>query len=109
MAKHGNRFYLELSRKIFTDEYKSLSKEAKWLYVVLKELEHRFTDGKNEKTDGSFFQSNEDLAAFSGLGKTKCKEAKKELIESGLVETWQGHLETDGKQSKRHITYYRVK
>lgn len=42
MAKHGNKFYLELPRKIFTDEYKSLSTNAKWLYAVLKELEHRF-------------------------------------------------------------------
>lgn len=45
MAKYGNSPYLELPRKIFTDEYSGLSKEAKWL-VVLKELEHRYTGSR---------------------------------------------------------------
>ena len=41
--KHGNKFYLELTREIFTDEYKDLSVGAKWLFVVLNELEQRYT------------------------------------------------------------------
>lgn len=105
MAKHGNSFYLELPRKIFTDEYRGLSKEAKWLYVVLKELEHRYT---GSRTDGSFFQSDKDLSDFSGIKLTKLKEAKKELAESGLIETWQSPFEADGKKSRKHITNYRI-
>lgn len=106
MAKHGNKFYLELPRKIFTDEYKSLSTNAKWLYAVLNELEHRFSAGG---TDGSFFQSDKDLSEASGIKLTSLKAAKKELAQSGLIETRQGHFGEEGKQSKRHVTYYRIK
>ena len=45
--KHGNTFYLELTREIFTEEYADLSVGAKWLFVVLNELEQRYT-GKDE-------------------------------------------------------------
>lgn len=105
MAKHGNSFYLELPRKIFTDDYKGLSTNAKWLYAVLKELEHRLT-GRGK--DSSFFQSDKDLSEVSGIKRTALKEAKKELRESGLIETWQGHFEANGKLSRKHITYYRI-
>ena len=37
--KHGNSNYLQLSRSIFTEKYKTLSNNAKWLFVVLNELE----------------------------------------------------------------------
>lgn len=105
MAKYGNISYLELPRKIFTDEYRGLSKEAKWLYVVLKELEHRYT---GSRTDGSFFKSDKDLSSFSGIKLTTMKKAKKELTESGLIETKQSCIEKDGKKTKRHITTYRI-
>lgn len=105
MGKHGKRFYLQLSREIFTDKHKGLSTNAKWLYVVLNELEHRFA---NDTGDGSFFQSDKDLSTVSGIKMTALKAAKKELIESGLIETWQGHFDNDGKKSQKHITYYRI-
>ena len=105
MAKYGNSSYLELPRKIFTDEYRGLSKEAKWLYVVLKELEHRYT---GSRTDSSFFQSDKDLSAFSGIKLTKLKEAKKELTESGLIEIQLCCFEKNGKKTKRHITSYHI-
>jgi len=60
--KAGN--FLELSRELFNEErFKKLSLNAKWLYVALNELEHRYT-GPN--TD-FFFRSNEDLAGDTGL------------------------------------------
>lgn len=40
VGKHGKRFYLQLSRKIFTDKHKGLSTNAKWLCVVLTFREH---------------------------------------------------------------------
>ena len=33
--KYNNKHYIQLSRDIFTDEYKTLSVNAKWLFVVL--------------------------------------------------------------------------
>ena len=106
MAKYGNRAYLQLPRVIFSEEYNDVSREAKWLYVVLKELEHRYTD---QNRDGSFFQSDRELAAFSQLGLTKTKEAKKELVVRGLIETRQQSVEAGGKKTGRHITAYRIK
>ncbi len=44
--KHGNKYYLQLSRKIFTEEYSHLSNNAKWLFVVLNELEQEFCGDK---------------------------------------------------------------
>lgn len=46
MAKYNNEFFLQLSREIFTPKYKNLSNGAKWLFVVLNELEQRYTTGK---------------------------------------------------------------
>ena len=57
--KHGNTNYLQLSRKIFTEEYSHLSNNAKWLFVVLNELEQRYT---GDKTEDYFYHSNNDLA-----------------------------------------------
>lgn len=105
MAKHGKSFYLELSREIFKDEYKGLSTNAKWLYTVLTELEHRLT-GKGENS--SFYQSDSDLSELSGIKRTALKEAKKELADSGLIEVWQAPLGTDGKRTRKHITHYRL-
>ncbi len=105
MAKHGKHFYLELSRKIFTDEYKSLSTEAKWLYVVLNELEHRLTKGGEDE----FYQSDNDLSEVSGVKLTTLKKAKKELAEKGLIETRQAHVIKDGKRSRQSFTHYRIK
>lgn len=105
MSKNGNTFYLQLSRKIFTDEYKNLSREAKWLYVVLNELEHRYT-GKNEDF---FFRSNEDLSRDAQMSLPVLKKYKKELIESGLIQHWLGHfIRSDGKKSEKKVSCYRI-
>lgn len=56
--KHGNSNYLQLSRSIFTEKYKTLSINAKWLFVVLNELEQRYTGDEKDY----FFRTNEELA-----------------------------------------------
>ena len=105
MAKNGNTFYLQLSRKIFTDCYRNLSRDAKWLYVVLNELEHRYT-GKDENF---FYRSNEDLAKDAQMSPSTLKKYKRELIESGLIEHWIGHfVESDGKKSEKKCSFYRI-
>jgi hypothetical protein len=105
MAKNGNTFYLQLSRKIFADCYRNLSRDAKWLYVVLNELEHRYT-GKDENF---FYRSNEDLAKDAQMSPSTLKKYKKELIESGLIEHWLGHfVGSDGKKSEKKCSFYRI-
>lgn len=74
--RHGkihNRFYLELPREIFTDEYRVFSTDAKWFYIVLDDLKHKLSDGK---TDGSSFQSDKDLSEASGIKLTALKMLK---------------------------------
>ena len=108
MAKHGNTFYLELKRDIFTEEYDSLSNNAKWLYVVLNELEQRYTGAK----ENFFFRTDVDLAFDCGMSDKTFKRAKAELKLKGqnLVKIWQGHYwnrETE-KKSQKHMTFYKI-
>ena len=101
--KNGN--YLHLSRGLFNDEkFQGLSIYAKWLYVVLNELEHKYS---GDKVD-FFFRSNEDLAKDAGLKLSTLKKAKAEL--KGIVQSWQMHwLDTEtGKKSEKHVTAYRI-
>ena len=101
--KEGN--YLQLSREIFQNEkFQKLSINAKWLYVILCELEHKYTGPKVN----FFYRSNEDLAGDSGMSLPTLKRAKTEL--KGLVQMWQMHWkdEETGKLSKRHVTAYRM-
>ena len=107
MAKYQNGHYLELPRQIFTNSaFLDLSDSAKWLYLVLKENEHRYT-GQNENF---FFRSNADLARDCGWKLTKLTRYKQELLKTDLLETWQMHW-TDketGKKSEKHVTAWRL-
>ena len=103
--KEGN--FLELSRNIFKEKYKRLSINAKWLYVVLVELEHRFTG----KGVDFFTRSNSQLADDTGMSLATLKRAKKELEATHLIQTWQCHFKYSdtGKLSKQHYTAYRIR
>ena len=46
--KYNNTNFLQLTRKLFQEQYKDLSINAKWLFVVLNELEHRYTGEKED-------------------------------------------------------------
>lgn len=104
--KNGNSFFLQLTRKLFTDEYKGLSIRAKWLFVVLNELEQRYT---GERED-FFFRSNEDLATDADMSLPTLKRAKKELIDTNLVKSWQIHFvnKETGKRSEKKVSAYRI-
>lgn len=108
ILKYGNDYYLQLSRHIFDERYKDLSVNAKWLYVVLNELKQRYVNNKSK--DNWFFRSNEQLAEDSGLGITSVKLAKKELVESKLIQIAQMHFvdKETGKKSKKKITAYYI-
>lgn len=105
--KTGNSHYMQLSRVLFEIPYCWMSLNAKWLFVVLNELEQRFCrDGED-----AFFRSDADLAEDAQMSPATLKRAKKELLlYTDLVESWQEHF-TDpdtGKKSSKHITKYRI-
>lgn len=106
--KHNNIYYLQLSRKLFDEPYCNLSINAKWLFVVLNELEQRYT---GDKTENYFYQSNEELAQMCGFSLSTLKRAKSELLKTDLVQSWQGHFKDSetGRKSEKHFTYYRIK
>ena len=108
MAKYGNTEYMQLTRSI-VNEYDNLSNGAKWLFVVLNELEHRFTTGREGGQD-FFFRTNAALAKDARVSETTLKRQKAELKKSGLVQIWQMHW-TDpktGKKSEEKVTAYRI-
>lgn len=97
--------YFYVNRKIFTKEYRHLSKNAKWLFVILSGLEQEFcNDGKN-----CFWRTDEQLTNDTGMSSATVKRAKKELLKTDLVKTWQGHfIDKDGNKSEKHCTFYRI-
>ena len=106
--KYQKGHYLELPRKLFIDErFLSLSDSGKWLFLVLKENEHKYTGPKED----FFFRSNEDLATDCGWKRTKLTRIKNELQKSGLIDTWQMHWidKKTKKKSEKHVTAYRLK
>lgn len=106
MAKYGNSYYLELTRKLWESPYKELSINAKWLYCTLKELEQRYC-GRNGRN--FFIRSNEELCIDSGLGITTLKKAKTELAKSKLIIIGKAHWKQEnGKLSEKHITSYTI-
>jgi hypothetical protein len=104
--KYGNSYYLQLTREIFNEKYSGLSVTAKWLFVVLNELEQRYT-GQNEDF---FFRTNEELAVDCGISLATLKRAKKELLETDLIESWKGHCRDPetGKFTEKQFTFYRI-
>ena len=109
MAKYKDGYYIELSRHLFNDpEYKGLSVNASWLYVVLNELEHRFTSGRDDGKQW-FYRSDINLAADAKMSLSTLKRAKAELKESGLIEVDYAHwVDSYGKRSEKKITAYRI-
>lgn len=106
MSKHKGTFFIQLKRELWTEEYKDMSINAKWLYTTLNELEHRYTGDKCN----FFFRSNEELAKDCGMSINTFKRAKKELLETGLVQHWQMHfVDTETrKKSEKKISAYRI-
>jgi hypothetical protein len=98
---------MQIPRSLFTDErFLNLSDEAKWLFFVLKENEHRYS-GKGEDF---FYRSNSDLAKDCRWHIKKLERVKAELLTTDLVQTWKMHWvnEETGKRSEKHVTAYRI-
>lgn len=104
--KYNNDFYLQLSRHLFDDKYINLSVSAKWLFVVLNELEQRYCS----RDKNYFYRTDSDLAEDSGLSLSTVKRAKKELIDAGLIKCNLSPFvsELTNKKSKMHVTVYEI-
>ena len=105
--KHGNVYYLELSRTLFNQHtFKELPMYSRWIFVVMNELEQRYT-GKNENY---FFRSDEDLANDCGLSLATIKRYKKHLIKLKYIQHWNTHFynKETGKQSEKKVSAYRI-
>lgn len=104
--KHGNRFYLELTRELFSEEYKGLSVGAKWLFVVLNELEQKYTG----KGCDFFFRTDEQLVEDTGFSIGTVRKYKAELKDTDLVRIGKGHYvdPSTGKKSEKRFTAYRI-
>ena len=105
--KYENRFYMQLSREIFTEKYSEMSKNAKWLFVVLNELEQRYCN----KNSQFFLRTDTQLCEDTGLSINTLKKAKAELKRyPELVKISRGHwhyTET-GKSSIQQPTRYQI-
>lgn len=117
MAKNGNAFFVQVSRHIFDKQYHDMKDEAKVLYLILHELEAKYTTGERN-SDGtrahgigkdSFFRSDEDLAKDTGWSLSKVKRAKKALSSyPELVEIKMIPLKNSDSALKKHVTSYKI-
>jgi len=113
--KHKGRNFFQLSNEPFRNkhgpgEINSLTLPARWLWICLNQLEHRYTGkGQKKKTDW-FFRSDQELAADAGLAVRTIKKAKKELKEKAWIKTRPMHWKDPetGKLSAQHVTAFEV-
>lgn len=104
--KYKTGSYVQLDKKIFSEEYASMSVGAKWLYTYLTGLEHRFcTEDKNY-----FFRTDEQLSKDVGISLNSLKKYKRELKEVGLIQINYGHYvdRKTGKKSQEKYTAYTI-
>lgn len=106
MPKHGNTFYIELDRGIFDPKHQNLPMGAKLLYVVLTELEHRYTSEEKDY----FYHSDKDIATLAKMSARSVCTFKKLLIKAELIQHGNYHWvnQTTGKKSEKKVSVYRV-
>lgn len=105
--KHGNNYFLQLSREIFnTYTYEELPMYSRWIFTVLNELEQRYTGYKED----FFFRADADLARDCGISVATVKRYKKYLVKLEIIEHWNMHYidKETGKRSERKVSAYRI-
>jgi hypothetical protein len=105
--KYNNSFYLQLTRNIFTEEYSDMSIRAKWLFIVLNELEQRYC---NKNTD-FFLRTDKQLCEDTGYSINTLKKAKAELKkhpELVIISRGRWHYTNTGKSSIQQPTKYQI-
>ena len=140
--KYGNSHYCEVPRmfwpvsytkrfdetkkkNIYTedndDKYKKmyeLSVYAKWTYITLKELEHRYTGVKNngetvyyegvENSKNWFYCGMDKLTFMTGVSESSTRKAVAELRNAGLIMTCTVWFIKNGRRTGRSCTGYYV-
>lgn len=104
MNIYDNVAWFKCSKEIIKDE--NLSQSAKWLYVVLSNLNNYY--GKDK---GYFSRTNEKLMDDSGLSAGTLKKAKKELVDNGYIRVIHNQLWENKEQQKSttfRICYYEL-
>lgn len=84
---------------IMTD--KTVSRSAKWLYVVLSYLYSQY----GFKT-GCFYRTNEQLLEDAGISQMTLKTAKKELVDAGYIKVW--HHNTNKNVKNIRVCFYSI-
>lgn len=102
MSKYKSGNFVQINRDIFKTDYHH---NTILIYVVLSELEHRFS---GKKVD-FFFRSLTDLAKDCRMNRTTVTKYRKPLIDDKWLYTWQMHwIMESGKKSEKKVTAYRV-
>ena len=109
MAKHKGINFLQLHNnaiKTLSTHNHKIPYSARWLYIHLNLLEHRFTNNGKDH----FFRSIKDLQKDIKMGRKQIIGGIKELEGIGLIQTWQIHWinNVTGKKSEKHITAFRI-
>lgn len=99
--------------QIYNEAIKRLNKinpkipySARWLYIHLNFLEHRYSGMDVDY----FFRSIKDLQEDTQIGRKQIISGIKILKDIGLIHTWQKHWiqKETKKKSKKHITAFRI-
>ena len=106
MEVPNNAFWMSPDGKgnntAFPMKYYQLSVSAKWLYMTLKFLEHKYTGENNNYVayvkqgdcpdEAMFYQSNKELAKQANMSVRTMQRARKELEDAGLIVTCSVHV-----------------
>lgn len=79
----------------------TLSRSAKWLYVVLS-----FLYGQYGFKTGYFYRTNEQLLEDAGISQMTLKSAKKELINAGYIKVWYHNTNENTKNIR--VCFYSI-
>jgi len=103
MPKYKDGNFVQINRNIFKEDYHH---NTVYIYVILSELEHRYTG----KTEDFFFRSLTDLSKDCRMNRTTVVKYRQFLIDDKWVHTWQMHWldKNTGKKSEKKVTAYRV-
>ena len=95
MSKYGNEHYLQLPLTIYESPYdKTISTEAKALYVQLKVLENRYCSS----AEPFFYQTDAQLCALMKWSLKTLRKYKDELRKYSELITIKAERMKDGKQ-----------
>lgn len=98
MTRMSNKS-MKISRMLWNEEkYREMPVHAKWMYIVLKEVESRKAD-----SCGFFLCGYDELADLAGMCSTTTQHAVKALVNIGAIEVISGGIGKGVKNKYRFI------